>query len=232
MSTLTPTRKVSRRHELREDKVITFSSRVLEYIELNRTKAYSIFGGICLIVALSLYWNYSQASDNEVATSEMAMAVSRYEAGEYAVALDGDINFTGLLEVADEYGGTDAGNLAKFYAADALFRLAEFGRALPLFQDVKKDANYIGASALAGEAAIHEINGEYETAGDLFVRSANLFNSAVAGPEYLLSAGRAYEKAGSLDKARRAYEQVREDYPTAVQARDIDFYIGRATAGN
>ena len=69
MSTLTPTRKVSRRHELREDKVITFSARILGYIEENRTKAYAIFGGIILIVASGLYYSYNQSAKTTLATS-------------------------------------------------------------------------------------------------------------------------------------------------------------------
>ena len=230
MSTLTPTRKVSRRHELREDKVITFTARILGYIEENRTKAYAIFGGIILIVASGLYYSYNQSAKNTLATSEMARAVGRYEAGEYAMALDGDITFRGLLEIAEEYGSTDAGNLARFYAADALFKEGDLDRALTMFQDFRKDANYLGASALAGEASIRETQGEFKQAADLYLRSANLFSSDNVAPGYLLNAGRAFEKADDLQAARRVYAQLKEEYPDTPQARDIEFYIGRVTA--
>jgi TolA-binding protein len=232
MSTLTPTRKVSRRHELREDKVITFSARILGFIEENRSMAYAIFGGIILIVAMSLYYSYDQSNKNTLATAEMAQAVGRYEAADYAAALDGDISFKGLVEIADEYGSTDAGNLARFYAADALFKTGNLDRALLMFQDFRKDANYLGASALAGEAAIHESKGDFETAAGLYLRSANLFSSRNVAPEYLLNAGNAYEKAGETEAARRAYEQLKTEYPDTPQARDIEFYIGRVTAAS
>lgn len=228
MSTLTPTRKVSRRHELREDKVITFSSRLLEYFDANRTAAYAIFGGIILIVALGLYYTYDQTSKNTLATSEMAEAVSRYEAGKYAVALDGDITFKGLIEIIEQYGRTDAGNLARFYAADAYFKEANYDQALSLFEDFKKDANYLGASALAGEASIHEIRGDFEKAASLYLRAAGLFSSPVISPDYLLRAGRTFEKAGDKKSALKAYESVKKDYSQTPEARDIDFFIGRA----
>ena len=232
MSTLTPTRKVSRRHELREDKMITFSARLLGYIEENRAMAYAIFGGIILVVGLSLYYSYDQSSKNTVATAEMAVAVTHYEAGEYAAALDGDISFKGLIEIATDYGNTDAGNLARFYAADALFKQGSLDRALAMFQDFRKDANYLGASALAGEASIHESKGDFDTAANLYLRSANLFASSNVAPAYLLNAGKVFEKASDMNAAARAYEQLKEEYPDTPEARDIDFFIGRVTAAS
>ena len=147
MSTLNPTRKVSRRHELREDTVITFYARAIDFFENNRNVVYGVLGGIVLLAALIVGWNWNQANRNETALSEMAEAVRQYEAGSYQAALDGDLSFTGLVDVADQYGGTASGNLAKFYAADALFRTGDMVSALSFFQDYSKEADYIGASA-------------------------------------------------------------------------------------
>src|SRR5690606_17436511 len=98
------------------------------------------------------------------------------------------------LEIADEYGSTDAGNLARFYAADALFRLGEYDRALEYFRKYDEDDGLIGASAIAGEAAIRENKGEYEAAGDLYRRAALHYENELRSPEYLLQAARAYER--------------------------------------
>jgi len=231
MSTLTPTRKVSRRHELREDKVITLSARVLDFFENNRTLVYGVFAGIIVLVAFILYYTRSQASLNSVATEEMSTAVTRYESGEFAAALDGDINFKGLLEIIDEYGGTDAGNLAKFYAADAFFRQGIYDRALELFKEVDKTADYLGARALAGEAAVYENQGDSQRAGQLYLQAASQYENEAVTPEYLMQAGQAFEDAGDAPAALRTYRQIKDDYPDAPQARDIDFFISRIAAG-
>ncbi len=97
MSTLNPTRKVSRRHELREDTVITFYARAIDFFENNRNVVYGVLGGIVLLAALIVGWNWNQANRNETALSEMAEAVRQYEAGSYQAALDGDLSFTGLV---------------------------------------------------------------------------------------------------------------------------------------
>lgn len=227
MSTLTPTRKVSRKHELREDKVVTLYARVLRLIDTNRTVVYAAFGVIVLAVALYFGLSYMQSAKNTEALDAMTEAVRLYEGGEYTRALDGDMFFAGLIEVADQYGNTQAGNLARFYAADALFRSGDLVRALSYFQSFDKGANYIGASAYAGEAAIHETNGDFDQAADLFLRAANVFESAVTSPTYLIQAGRAYEDAGDTDAARQMYERLKEDYPTSRESQDADFYLAR-----
>ena len=230
MSTLKPTRKVSRRHELREDTVITFYARALDFYEKNGRMVHLAAAGVVALVALVLAWGWYQSGQNEKALSEMAFAVDRYEDGDYRAALDGDITFTGLIEIADSYGGTAAGNLARFYAADAFFRLGDYENALRYFRAFDKSSDYLGASALAGEAAILEEQGEFEKAGDLFRRAANLFTSDITSPEYLMDAARAYEQAGAISKAEAALEDIREDWPDSQAARNIEFDLARLAA--
>ena len=45
---------------------------------------------------------------------------------------------------------------------------------------------------------------------------------------YLLKAGAAYEALGDYAKAVGAYKTIKEDYPMAMEAMEIDKYISRA----
>ncbi|NNF04820.1 MAG: tetratricopeptide repeat protein [Rhodothermales bacterium] len=232
MSTLNPTRKVSRRQELREDRVVTMSARAIDFYENNRNLVYGAVAAIVVVALLAVGLAWNSARRNDQALERMATAVQRYEAGAYQAALDGDISFTGLLDIADEYGGTDAGNLAKFYAADALFRVGDLERSLEYFREFDKQSDYLGASAFAGEAAIHESRDEFSRAGDLFMRAANVFESEITSPDYLLQAGRAYERAGEFDNAISAYERIKEDYPDTQAATSVDFHLARLQAAS
>jgi len=232
MSTLNPTRKVSRRHELREDTVVTFYARALGYFENNRNTVFGVAGGIVLIVLALLGYSWMQSNNNEKALSQMAVAVQKYEAGEFQASLDGDASFLGMIEIADSYGSTNSGNLAKFYAADALFRVGDMERALEYFESFSKGSDYLGASAYAGEAAIHELNGDQKKAGDLFVRAATVFESEITSPMYFENAARAYAAAGDKGKARSAYESIRDDYPNSQAARNVDFYLAQYASDN
>ncbi|NNE34164.1 MAG: hypothetical protein HKN13_02940, partial [Rhodothermales bacterium] len=125
MSTLKPTKKISRRQELRQDTVVTFSARVWDFVDKNRSIAYGVLGAIVLVVVGILGYQYLQAQRTAEAQEFLAPAVRLYEQGNYREALDGVGLQMGLTAIADEFGSTNAGNLAHFYAADALFRLGE-----------------------------------------------------------------------------------------------------------
>ena len=232
MSTLNPTRKVSRRHELREDKVVTAYARALNVFEGNPTMVYGVLGAIVLVVALFLGYNWNQNRQNETAMAEMAVAVQKYENAEYTASLEGDASFAGMVEIADRFGGTASGNLAHYYAGDAFFRTGDLDNALAHFESYSKDANYLGASAFAGEAAVHELKGDHERAGDLFSRAARVFQSDITSPIYLESAARAYTTAGASRKAKEAYEAIQDDFPDSASARNVDFFIAQINANS
>ncbi|MBT8402055.1 MAG: tetratricopeptide repeat protein [Rhodothermia bacterium] len=230
MSTLKPTKKISRRQELRQDTVVTFSARVWDFVDKNRSIAYGVLGAIVLVVVGILGYQYLQAQRTAEAQEFLAPAVRLYEQGNYREALDGVGLQMGLTAIADEFGSTNAGNLAHFYAADALFRLGELDQALMHFEAFEKDANYLGASALAGEAAVHEARGDYDEAGSLYKRAATIFPNDLVSPGYLMDAGRAYEYDGDFEEAIETYRLIADEYPESPQAREVDMLVARAEA--
>lgn len=230
MSTLKAPRHVSRRKELRQDQVVTFYAKAWQFFDQNRPLVY---GGLAVIVALALAlvgYGYYQSQQNVEAQQQLGRVVTLYENGNYRQALDGTEDAPGLLSIVDNYGGTTAGNLATFYAADALFRLGDYDQALTYFDQFDKDENVLGASAIAGQGSVHEAKGNFEQAGDLYREAALFFESAFTSPQYLLNAGRAYEEAGNYADAEEVYEMIKEDYPESEVASNIDFFLARARA--
>ena len=230
MSALNPPRHASRKHELREDTVITFYARALDYFDRNRKIVYGIVAAIVVVALIAVGYAFYLSRQQEAAVERLGSVVQLYEQGRYREALDGTEGNPGLVAIADDYGSTDAGNLATFYAADALFRLGEYDRALEYFRRYDKDESLIGASAYAGEAAIYETRGDFERAGDLYRRAALFFENELRSPEYLLQAGRAFEHAGSFEKAEGAYQTITERFPDSNVAQGIDFHLARLAA--
>lgn len=230
MSALTPPKHHSRKHELREDTVITLYARAWQFFDQNRKLVYAALGGVLVLVLLALGYIYYLNQRQARAVELLGGVVQLYEEGQYREALDGAEGKLGLIAIADDYGRTDAGNLARFYAADALFRLGEYDEALRYFRAFKSDRSLIGASAIAGQAAVHETRGELVRAGDLYRRAALHFENEVRSPEYLIRAGRVYEEGGSYEKAEEAYALIQERFPDSNHAESIEFHLARVAA--
>ena len=218
------------KHKLREDQVITAYAKSWDFYDRNRKLVYGILAGIAVLVIAVVGYVFYMSRQEAKAGQEMAGAVAAYERGEYRMALDGTDEWTGLLEIADDYGNTDAGNLAYFYAGDALYKLGEYDQALDMFEAFDKEENLLGAGAIAGEAAIHEIKGEFQEAGETYERAAEFYESDLTTPVYLFNAARAYEEAGAFEEAVAAYEEVVERFPDSIQAGAADFFIAQARA--
>ena len=227
MATLKAPKTLSKRQELRKDAATTVFVKAQEFFYQNRTLIYGIVGGIVVVILAVVGYAFLQSQRGVQAQEELGGIILVYEKGDYRAALDGTDTATGLLTIIDDYGGSEAGNMARFYAADALFRLGEYDQALEFFQDFDGAADVVGASALAGEAAIHEIKGDDARAGDLYRRAALLVESELKSPDYLMNAGRAYENAGQYEDARDSYLLIQERFPESAQAQGLDFYLGR-----
>lgn len=233
MSTLdAPSRVTRKRQEPAEsdDRLFTLYARAWEFYHHNRVLVYGALVALLVIIGALVAYAVYQNQQGEEAQQLLGNIVTVYEQGNYQQALEGTQGTPGLLTIADEYGGTQSGNLARFYAADALYQLGEYDRALEYFQAFDKEENVLGASAYAGEAAVYENQGEYETAGDRYRQAATVYESEATSPRYLIQAGRAYEEAGAYEEARQVFQQAEEDWPDSDEAQQVDMYLARVNA--
>ena len=228
MTALKTPEKKSRRQELRQNIFVDLYARALLFYEENRRLAQGI--GVALLVlvlAIPGYIYYHQQQE-QAANQHLGQILPVYEQGNYQQALDGTGEQAGLLTIAGDYSNTSAGNLAAFYAANALYQLEEYDRALTYFQQFEKSENFIGASAFAAQAAIQENKGAFERAGELYEQAAGQYQNKLTAPRYLLSAGQAYEEAGQYEAAMGVYQRIQEEYPESAQASDAERYMARA----
>ncbi len=220
-------RSTSRRHELRQDRFITFFARAWGFFDRNRTLAYGLLAGLVVLILLGIGYAYYHNQQQQEAQRRLGAIISVYESGDYQAALEGTGGQMGLLEISEAYGGTQAGNLATFYAADALYQLGEYDRALALFEAFDREENLLGAGALAGIAAIYEDQGAYEEAAQYYREAAALYESAATSPYYLLDAARAYEAAGAFEQALETYRMIEAQYPESPPAQQVAQHIAR-----
>jgi len=196
------------------------------FIEQNKkTLIYAISGVIIVILAIFgiIKWNDSR---NAKANQMMFAAEQYMSQGEYEVALNGNAEHAGLLEVADKYGCTKSGNRAKYEAALCYLHTQKYAEATDMLKSYKgkdkltplfKEIN-LGNSELEqgnNKAAISH----YEKA----IKNAKNFEEILTYATFLN--GMAYIIDGNNDKANEMFNELKK-HPSCAEIRLAELYIG------
>lgn len=199
-----------------------------DFVKKNKSKLLGVFAAIAaIVVAGFLYYNH-RSTQNAEAQEAMFQAVYYFEADSLNKALNGDGQYDGLLKIADEYSGTDAGNLANFYAGVALLKQGKFAEAQNYLEDFSSDDYLMQARAYSLTADALSEQGKYKEAADMYKKAADHNANEYFSPQYLMKAGVAYEAANNFSAAAEAYNKIVKDYVASAEVNDAKKYKARA----
>lgn len=187
-------------------------TRTEEFLEKNKKLVFGIGGLLVLIIAGFFAYRAYVTSQNEQAQAEMFQAIHYFEGGEYDKALEGDGNYPGFLEIIDDYGMTDAANLAHYYAGTIYLHQGSFNEAIDHLQEFSTDDLLLQsrAFALTGDAYM-ELE-QYGQAAEFYDKAANHKPNEFFTPIYLSKAALAYELNGNIQEALERYTRITEEY--------------------
>ncbi len=230
---LTPKKKLVKK-EIKQDTLLsTYVKTTGFYYENKKYVNYALTGLVVLAVVAVIFIN-NRRSNNEKAAVELSRVMSVVDSAPtdpaaQRAAIDGrpEQGILGLKAIVENYGGTDAGELARYYLAGAYYRLGEYENALASYRAFSPADRMLEAGAEAGSAACHEALKQYSEAAELYASAAGTDPEGVAAPEYLNSAARCYGAAGKPEEAVRLLKKLKDDYPKSALARESDRAITR-----
>ena len=152
-------------------------------------------------------------------------AEAAFRNGDFEVALNGDGNNLGFIDIIDEYG-TKAGKAVYFYAGLCELQLKDYEQAVNYLKKYKGKDAIQSARALSALGDAYAGLQQYENAVAQYEKAAAVSDNVFAA-EYLLKAAVACEELGNKDKALTLYETIKDKYPQSIEGYDIDKYINR-----
>ena len=219
-------KKISRK-KVKEDKLVTFYSKTLEFYEKYQTKIIIAVGAIAVVILAMVLYSNKMEQDNLTATTELSRVIPLYESGSYQEAIDGTpgTNVVGLKEIVDQYGGTEQGEVAKIYLANSYMYLGKIDEALEAYNDYSGSNKLFKAAALAGKAGCYASKGEYGKAADYYEDAANVSENNASNPDYLLKAGINYIEVDKNENAKTVLERIKKDYSSTIYLSNADRYL-------
>lgn len=205
-------------------------SRTEELLEQNKTLVISVISVIALIIGGYFAYNYYMENRNQEGQSEMFQAIYYFEADSLDLALNGDGNNLGFKDIINDYSGTDASNLANFYAGTSFLKKGDFTSAILYLEDFSSSDLLLQARSysLIGDAYMEQ--NDYANAVINYNKAADYKTNEFFTPRYLMKAALAYEKMNDKEGAIKCYDKIVKDFWKSGEAQEAKKHKARLTA--
>ena len=203
------------------------------FFEKNGRMLSYVFLGLLVLAALVFGYRALIVSPRAEKAAEMiAEAQYRFEDqnADYALALEGDANGPGFLDVIDQYGSTRAGNLDKHYAGICYLRLGDLDNAATYLAKYKPakgiPAEIVNAQNIGLQGDIAVEKGDYAAAIKLFEKAAKVSDNNLTAPMYLRKAALAANAMGNKEQALGFAQRIQNEFPASAEAQNAEKLMG------
>jgi tetratricopeptide (TPR) repeat protein len=190
-----------------------------------------IIAGLAVIVVAGGWFAYKKlvAEPKENTANEAIWKAEQYlEKDSLSLALNGDGKNAGFEKVAKNYGGTKAGNLAKYYAGLCYLKLNNPTKAVDYLKDFSTDSKEFQMLSYFRLADAYSDLNKNSDAINFYDKAGHAFTEDEANSaEALFRAGFLSEVAGKNDDAVKYYKEIKEKYPRTTPGSQIDKYLAR-----
>ncbi len=219
------------------------ASKTETWVADNQKYIYIIVG--VAIVAVLGYLGYNRfilepkqtEAANEMAQAQDYMSSALRASGAqsdslYNLALNGGEGKYGFLDIIENYGGTDAANLAHYNAGFAYLRTGKYQEAIEQLEGFESDDEIFAALATGGIGDAFMQLDQPEEALGYYEKAAEMRSNSFTTPRFLLKAAITAIKLGDADTAEGYLLQIEDEYPDAPEAEKVPIYLGQARAMN
>lgn len=198
------------------------------FIEENQKPITYVVGAIILVVVAYLGFTrfYLHPREKE-AQSQMFMAETYFERDSFNLAINGDGNYLGFLDIIDDYGMTKSANLAKYYTGISYLHLNQFEDALDYLKGFKTKDLLLGPIAEGAKGDAQLELGDTDAALKHYRKAYKMNDNELTTPVYMMKAANLLESMDELEDALVLYKEIKTKYPETTEGQNVDKYIAR-----
>jgi len=223
---------MAKKKDRTEDNILAVEealSKTEVFIEKNQKILTIIIGAIIVVVLAFFGFKRLYIAPKEAeAQSQMFMAEKYFEKDSVNLALFGDGNYLGFLDIIDDYKMTKSANLSKYYAGICYLKLGNWEEAISYLKKFKKKDEMVSAMAIGAIGDAYMEMSDPDKAAGYYMKAANDRTNEFTTPLFLMKAGITYEQMGEWDKALKAYERIKNEYDKSFEGRGVVKYLIRA----
>lgn len=213
------------------------ASKTEDWVAKNQKIIIGLVAGIAIAtIGYLAYQKFIENPKQDEAANEMFVAQQNFQKATdgvasdslYKLALNGSEGKFGFVKIADEYSGTDAGNLANYYAGMAYLNTGKFDEAIKYLGEFKSDDLILSALAKGGIGDAYSQKNQQKEALDYYVKAAESNKNDFTTPRFLLKAGKTALALGQKEDALKYFTDIKENFDATPEAASVDVLIGLA----
>ena len=216
----------------------TSAGRAEAWVAKNQNYILSGIGAVVIVVLGYLaYSNFVVKPLNEESTNAMAQAQAYFKEGMqdptvqdslFTLALDGDGAAPGFVEIIENYGSSDAAQLATYNAGMIYLQQGDFEQAISYLDDFSSDDPILAALAFGGIGdAFSELN-QLNDALEYYQKAASFSENSLTTPRFLLKGAQVALVVGKKSKATQLLQNLKDNYAAYPEAAKVDVLLAQA----
>lgn len=188
-----------------------------------------ISSGIVLILGGWLGYNqFILEPKQKKANDAISRAQAYFAKDSLNLALNGDGSSAGFLKIIKNYSGTDAANLAHYYAGAIYLRQEKFADAIKHLEEFSTKATQIQSTAWRMLGDAYMSTGKKDKGASYYLKAANLNDKdEYISSENLYLAAMAYLSDAKNKEAIDVLKSIKEKYPKSEKAANVDKYLAK-----
>ena len=144
------------------------------------------------------------------------------------LGLEGADGKYGFIDIADTYSGTNAGNLAEYYAGISYLKMRDYKNAITHLGNYSSDDELLAPTSYGAIGdAFAEIN-QLDDALEYYVKAFKAQDNEFTTPMFLMKAGKVALNLGKFKEALKYFTHVENEFGKSPFAKDLDFYKNQA----
>jgi tetratricopeptide (TPR) repeat protein len=197
-----------------------------DWIENNKQMLSYIIGGIFIIVAGYLAFTKLYLAPKETdAENKMFVAQKYFEKDSLKLALNGDRNSPGFLQIEDDYKWTKASNLAHYYAGIIYLKQGKFQDAVDQLKSFSVNDKLVSTEAYGALGDAYTELNNFDEGVEYYKKAGYNNDNDMLSPIFLKKAGMALEHEKKYADAKKIYQDLQSKYPNTSEGREMDKYI-------
>ncbi len=202
-------------------------TRTEQFLESNYKALLAGLGVIVLLVGLFWLGKLYLNNRNNEAQAQMYQAQRYLESDSLKLALNGDGNYLGFIDIASDYKFTKAGNLARYCAGICFLHLGQYQEAIDYLGKYSRKDKVIGSLAIGAIGDAYVELGDTKKGLSKYIEAAEYSENSFNTPVFLMKAAELYEMEHDYARALQIYQRIKDEYPETTEGNAIDKYIAR-----